>query len=439
MTAISHNVKKTAHALTIVSLLTTMLFVFSSCVKQDPNAPPGLTSINIIDRNGLSETISNTDRLDQYAHVDFLTQQPYQKVLRIYGRDVNGDMSAIITSYHPNGHPKQYLEVVNNRAHGAYKEWYVNGRLKLETYVIGGEADINTAAEESWLFEGCSSVWDEEGHLIAEIPYIGGQLQGISTYYHPNGVVWKKITNQNNLFEGPSEIYLDNGDLFQTTWYVKGAKQGSSIRYWNDGSIAADECYCDGLLTSGSYFNRCGDLVSQVIDGDGNRALFGKETLCELQEYHNGVQEGKVQVFAPNGALTRLLHMKNDVKNGEEIEYYPLNEVKNGVVPKLSINWIDGVIQGSVKTWYPTGTKESQREIANNCKNGLLTAWYTDGGIMLIEEYDRDKLVKGEYFAIGERIPASEIHGGRGLATLYDARGNFLRKVIYNNGKPLID
>lgn len=427
------------YSFTIASVLATVILFLSSCSNPNIEESPGLTSINIIDRNGLSETISNSDRLQQYAHVDFLKEMPYQKVLRIFERDCNGDMPALVTSYHPNGHPRQYLEIVNNRAYGAYKEWHENGRLKLDTVVIGGEADINTAAEESWLFDGCASVWDEESHLIAEIPYCGGQLQGDSIYYHPNGKVWKKIAYDKNKLEGLFEIYLETGSLFQTSCYANGLKQGSSMRYWNDGAVAAEECYCEGLLTSGLYFNRCGELISQIDEGTGNRAIFGKDYLCELQEYNNGVQDGKIQVFASNGMLTRLIHMKNNVKDGDEIEYYSPAEVKKALVPKLSIHWVDGKIQGLVKTWYPNGAKESQREIANNSKNGLLTAWYSDESIMLIEEYDCDKLVKGEYFAMGERIPTSEIYMGRGLATLYDARGNFLRKVLYNNGRPLID
>lgn len=433
------NSSSTYRLVRLVSALALLPLVLSSCASSNPNAPPGLTSINIIDRNGLSETISNADRLEKYENVDFLKEQPYQKVLRIYGRDKYGDMHAVITSYHPNGHPRQYLEIVNNRACGSYKEWHPNGFLKLDTNVIGGEADINTAAEESWLFDGCSTVWDEEGHNVAEIPYCSGELQGLAIYYHPNGKIWKKIPYDKNQIEGISEIYLETGTLFQSVGYVKGEKHGPAIRYWSEGIAAAEECYCDGLLISGCYFNSSGELIAQINEGTGNRAIFGKSSLCELQEYQNGVQDGKIQAFDANGTLVKLFHMKNNVKDGEEIEFFSPLESKESLTPKLSINWVEGKIQGLVKSWYPNGVKESQREISNNAKNGLLTAWYSDGSLMLIEEYDNNKLIKGEYFAKGERTPTSEVHSGKGLATLYDARGNFLRKVLYHQGKPLID
>ena len=146
-----------------------------------------LTSINIIDRNGLNETITNKDRLEQYERTNFLCPQPYQKVLRVYKRDCQGNSISYVTTYYENGQPKQYLEAVNNRAFGLYQEWHENGILKLEATIIGGIADLTPCAEKSWQFDGCAQAWDENGNLQTEISYDKGQLEGESLYYHPNG------------------------------------------------------------------------------------------------------------------------------------------------------------------------------------------------------------------------------------------------------------
>jgi antitoxin component YwqK of YwqJK toxin-antitoxin module len=76
--------------------------------------------------------------------------------------------------------------------------------------------------------------------------------------------------------------------------------------------------------------------------------------------------------------------------------------------------------------------------MANNKKMGLLTAWYNDGSLMLIEHYDQDKLVKGEYFEKGNSFPVSTISEGTGTAALYDAEGRFTGKVSYHQGRPEI-
>lgn len=405
------------------------LLLFTAC--RSIGEGDKITSINIIDRNGMSETISSQDRLDAYQQTDFLGPQPYQKVLRFYARDKKGDVRSQITSYHPNGQIKQHLEAVNNRANGNYREWYSNGQLKLEATVIGGSADINTQAEESWLFEGNNRAWDEEGHLIAEFHYVKGELQGESIYYHSNGKIWKKNPYQNNFLNGTYQVFLETGSLLQTIEYQNGVKQGQSIRYWNNKQTAAEESYDKGLLIQARYFDSQGSLISEIKEGSGFKALFGKEKLQELQEYRKGVQEGLVKIFNEEHQLIRTFSILNSERNGEEIDYYPQN-----MQPKLLITWNNGVIQGPVKTWYENGTLETMREMSQNNKNGLLTAWYKNGSLMLVEEYDNDKLVKGEYYRLNEKIPVSKIEHGQGIAMMHNSDGYFIKKIAYRDGIP---
>lgn len=397
---------------------------------------PQLSSINIIDHNGFSETISAPDRLKQYENVDFLQPLPYQKVLRTYARDNYGSIRSYITSYYPNGQTKQYLEVLNGRALGAYKEWHSNGKLKVESHVIGGNADISPGSEKTWLFEGVAKVWNEEGSLLAEIPYQKGVLEGISIHYHPNKVIWKKIPYNKNVLEGTLEVFRDCGTLLQTTQFTQDRKNGRSIRYWTPTQIASNETFVEGILKSGSYFDQSGQLLSEVAEGYGFRTVFGKEIVVEMQEYKHGLMEGCVKVFRPNGRLAKMYHLKNGLKHGEEIEFHdhPLSKDQ----PKLSIIWFEDAIQGLVKTWYVTGTPESQREMHYNAKQGMATAWYTDGSLMFIEEYEKNKLVKGEYYKKGERVPISKVIQGKGIATLFDAEGHFMHKINYQHGKPQV-
>jgi antitoxin component YwqK of YwqJK toxin-antitoxin module len=417
-------------------ILTYFLVTTQSCIPQK-NQDEKLMSINLIDREGLSETISNDERLKKYEAIDFLSSQPYQKVLRVYNRNACGEMPAYVTSYHANGQLKQYLEIVNGRAFGTYREWYSNSNLKVQATIIGGEADITMAAEKTWLFDGLSQAWDEDGNLEAQIPYERGVLQGVSTYYHPNGTIWKTVPFVNDQIQGLYSIYLNDESLLSTAEYKNGVQQGAAIRYWKNDLIASEETYCDGLLMQGKYYDPCKELVSEVNDGSGFRALFSRTGVAELQEYRHGSLEGEVRLFDSKGLLMRIYHIKKALKNGEEIDFYKKIDRSGKRLPKISVNWVDDKIQGLVKTWYENGSQESQREMSNNSKNGLATAWYQDGSLMLIEEYDRDKIVRGEYYKKGEKIPVSLINAGKGTATLYDPDGNFLRKISYINGIPL--
>jgi antitoxin component YwqK of YwqJK toxin-antitoxin module len=392
-------------------------------------------SISIMDRNGMTETIGNDERLKQYENVDFLATQPYQKVLQIYGRDEEGNISSYVNSYHPNGQPKQYLEVVNSRALGQYREWHQNGVLKLESTVIGGEPDLSPSAVETWLFDNHARAWNENGDLIADISYSKGKLHGESLYYHDNGNVWKKIDYLEGQINGVSDIYLGNDMLLQSASYVGGLKHGESVRYWECGRIASKEEYNEGRLLSGVYYDIEANQVSEVIDGNGFRAVFGKESLSELDEIKYGIQEGLVKVFGTDKLVIRAYHVKNGIKHGEEIEYFTTPGARN--LTKMSISWYENKIQGTVKTWYDNGKQESQREMSNNKKNGIATGWYLDGTLMLLEEYDQGKLSKGEYYRRKDNRPISVIKMGEGVATIFDSEGNFVRKVTYRSGVPL--
>lgn len=409
--------------------LSLLLFLSSCSTVKIPCSP--LASINIVDPNGISETISNEERLKQYDGVNFLCPQPYKKVVRVYKRNELGNIIACITTYHPNGELKQYLEVLNGRAYGEYGAWYENGVRKVQARVIGGPGDLSEGIEKCWLFDGCCYAYSEDGKIEAEIPYCKGKREGVALYYHKNGSLWKEICLSNDQMEGFYTVYFDDGTLFERMEYVNGKKEGPSNRYWLGGATAADEFYEENRLMEGHYYSMQGSLVAEINCGNGFKAIFSKDCLLELHEYRAGVQEGIVQVLGKNGKVVRTYGIKDGVKHGEEIEYDPTTKK-----PKLSINWVRGKIQGLCKTWYPNGTQESQREMADNKKMGILTAWYLDGTLMMIENYDQDKLVKGEYYKLGQNSPVSSVLDGNGEVTLFDSSGIYLRKIKYQAGKP---
>lgn len=425
-----------------LTLIFSLIFVFSICVgakktKSCKSRLLPLASVHIVDRNGFTETIGSKERLKQFQNINFLTPQSYQKVLRIYARDSNGNIRSIVTTYHNNGNPKQCLEIVNARALGHYYEWYENGKMHIASNVIGGTADVTPIAERSWLFDGSSYVWDEQENFVAEIVYSQGSLEGISTYYHPNGQIWKTLPYVKNELEGCVELFQDDGSLLQQVNYIQGEKNGAALRFWDEEHIASQEEYYCGKLQNGLYYDKEGNPIAEVKEGSGYRAMFGKNSVLELQQFVEGILEGEVKVFSPEGCLKRIYHVKDGIKHGEEIEYYErIMSSQKPPQPKISFHWYEGKIQGMVKTWYKNGTLESQKEMSNNAKNGILTAWYKDGNMMLVEEYDHDKLIRGQYYRSGESSPVSQVNEGQGIATLFSPEGHFVQKVFYENGKP---
>jgi len=394
--------------------------------------------MQLIDRNGFAETISTKERIAKHKNTDFFEPQPYQKVLRVYSKNSQGKSSSDITTYHSNGHIWQHLQVLDGRAHGNYSEWYSNGQLKMKLHVIEGFADLSESAQRSWVFDGKNLIWDEDGHLIAEIAYEKGMLHTPSTYFHSNGQIKKIIPYFRDQIDGQVIEYDDHGNVIASMQYADGLKEGTAIRYSDHEKVIYEEKYSHDLLLSAKYFDPLGALYSKIENGSGYQAIFSDGTLQKRIEFQIGSPKGTVELFNKQGAKISLYHQINGKKCGPEWIYYPIQS-SSSPQAKLSLSWEDDLLQGEVKTWYENGVLESRREFHQNKKHGISFAWYKTGEVMLMEEYDHDKLMKGSYYKKGDKKAFSKIENGKGIATLYSSDGSFLKKISYEKGIPLTD
>lgn len=418
-------------------------FILLSCIAlASCGSHPGrysadnLSCIQIVDRNDLSETIGTKDRIKQYESTDFTSPQPYQQVLRIFEKDEMGKTPSILTSYHPNGQIHRYLEVSDARAFGMYKEWHPNGILKIQANVIGGPADLSTTAQKEWLFDGNCSVWDDKGNSIALIPYEKGFLQGTAIHHHPNGEIARIIPYEKSQLQGEFSEFDEEGHPIQKIQFQGDLKNGDALRYWPNGALSSLETYKSGLLENGIYYNMQGEKVSEVVDGSGNQAIFTESHLSKLIQHENGKPEGLISCFDGSGRLTSSYYILEGLKNGTETLYFS-GKSGSSPSPQMSIDWKNDQIHGMVKTWYPNGTLESQKVIYRNKKNGSSCCWYQNSKIMLIEEYEDDKLIKGSYYKLHDSAPSSEVFDGHGTATIYDENGVFVKKIQYEKGLPV--
>jgi len=410
-----------------------LLLLLGACSRRAEETPK-LVSLQFVDRNGFNETISAPDRIDRYKQANFLEPQPYTKVVRLFERNKEGKTISAITSYHDNGQIWQYLEVVGGRAKGIYKEWYPNGAIKIEAHIIEGLGDIALECMDSWVFDKESKVYDEQGHLIAKFFYDKGDLSGKAQYFYPNNQIRKITPYVKNAIHGEELYYDENGEKIGKFSYQQGLKHGKSIYHGCTRCPQFTEEYEKGALISGVYYNFEGRVLSKILQGNGLQTVYEEGALQAQYEFKEGKREGKVYLYSDN-ILESEYTTEEGVKHGEEWVYYTPSQK----TPKLCLTWYHGKLQGKVKTWYPNGALESEREMYNNKRNGPSSAWYLSGAVMLIEEYENDRLLKGLYMKKGEKAPVSSIDNGEGIATLYDRDGYFLKKVYYHKGIPKDD
>lgn len=423
-------------------LLIASLLLATACGRRGDPGRPELISISITDRNGFSETTSAKERVDRYRETNFLEPQPYEKVVRVFSRDLLGNTPSCVTTYYPNGQLERLLEVSNGRAMGCYREYFPSGQVAVETRVIGGIGELSNGAEQSWIFDGLARSWDEEGNLRASVPYTKGEIDGLCAEFHSSGKLMRSVPYHRGKIEGVAEEYFPDGRVKSQMHYLGGKAEGRARAFWSADQLASDEEYSEGLLAHGLYWDRSGEVEEEVKGGTGFRVVYNEEGGKEIHQYVDGVVAGAIKVYGRRGQLLSCYHVKEGVKQGEEIYYYDSPFQASSQTcgkaprPKLSIHWHDGEIQGVVKSWYPSGQVESQREVGQNKKNGVSTAWYVDGSLMLVEEYVNDQLVKGEYYPMGSSLPISRISKGSGVATIFDAEGGLVRRVVYVEGEP---
>lgn len=408
------------------------LLFCASCHRTKPLSEQNLTSIQLIDRHGVRETISTSERLNSYQRNDFLLAQPYEKVVRVFNPNREGQVISKLTSYHENGQVKQYLEVLGGRAHGIYREWYENGQEKVQFTVIEGVGDLSQTALKTFIIDGLSRAWDPQGNIIARISYTRGVLVDSSYLYHINGQIKSSIPYQNGVIHGIVSIYDEQGRLQMESSYDCGLLHGESISMRCSNNPAFQEKYENGLLLYGIYYDYKGDILSKVEGGQGIKSIFTEGKLNKQCEISNGKIVGSVTCFDTIGNITNIYHLnETGEKDGEEVVYYPDTDSL-----QLQLGWLAGEVHGIVKTWYPNGMLESEREFSYNKKEGMHFAWYIDGSIMLVEEYENDTLHKGTYYKLGKKDPVSTIQKGSGIAMLYDGEGHFVRKIDYCQGVP---
>jgi len=412
--------------------------ILASCAQRHQENE--ISCIQIVDRNGLTETISSEEQLKKYQTANFEEVQPYQKVLRIYNKDAKNNNLSILTAYHENGQIWKYLDIKNARAFGKYKEYYPNGKLKIKAKVISGQADFNN--QDSWLFDGDSFVYDEKGSLISKFYYEKGALQKEAIYYYSNTQIKRIVPYIDDEITGEVLQYTKEGEILLKTTYKNGIKHGANIGFFSKENIAFLEDYENNLLMNGQYFKKSRVKTASIKNGDGEKIIYKNQKINKIIEYKDGKPQGKVQHFSLRGDLLNEYFQKDGIKDGIETEYYKSNEIpknykNNNPIPKLEVTWDLGNIHGTVKTWYKNLKLESQKEYVHNKKNGSHFAWYESGCVMFIEEYENDTLTKGSYYQINQKEPISTIIKGNGTGTLFDKEGRFIKKITYAQGKPL--
>ena len=175
------------------------------------------------------------------------------------------------------------------------KDYWPNGKLKSVVHVRGGK------------YFGKALFYLPSGNLQLECFYKDNLLQGpLIRYYAYNKKREQQNFDKGNL-DGLSTVWYEDGGKLSETTYMNGILNGPYREYHPDNRIRVQGQYMNGFF-SGKwlYFDFSGDIV-----GEGEFTI------------GSGIQRS----FYADGKVSHEVHYKDNLKDGEEIEYNPKGKV----------------------------------------------------------------------------------------------------------------
>ena len=170
-----------------------------------------------------------------------------------------------------------------------------------------------------------------DGKLKSVVHVRGGEYYGKAIYYLPSGDIELECFYKDNLLQGPLIRFFRFNKKKEVQNYDKGKLDGLSTTYYADGGTSAESTYMNGIL-NGPYreyhpYNHL-KVQGQYLNGffTGLWLYFesGGDIVGEGHFTHGtGIQRS----FFPDGKVSRVVHFKDNLKEGEDIEYSPDGKV----------------------------------------------------------------------------------------------------------------
>lgn len=358
------------------------------------------------------------------------------------GIDVSGqnqaDPEGFNIFYYPNGLKSSEGNMRNGQPDGYWKTYHENGILKSE------------GNRNEFLLDSIWKFYDEAGKIVLEINYTAGQKNGKRITYREGETVEENFIK--DVKQGLTTYYYPDGKVFRTINFVDGLEDGLAKEFGEDGRVVLLTTYRKGFLVSRERINR--------LDGEnrkqGNWKFFHDNGMVQLEgrflnDQKNGYfkeydQNGKLIVaskwqdgekqedvdeltklevlrdYYPDGKVMIFQTFKNGVAHGIRREYSKDGEIaagfiyENGKRIAEGITGQDGVRNGPWKDFYTTGQLRAEGLYQDGQMSGKWKFYHINGAIEQTGEFDRQGRPVGKW-------------------TWFYPSGNLLREENYINGK----
>ena len=100
------------------------------------------------------------------------------------------------------------------------------------------------------------SEYNESDELSSEIPYVNEKIHGVFSGYYVDGILFCEIPYVNGILNGIEKWYHRSGQLWEEIPYVNGKIHGIKKEYFKNGKLAGTATYKNGKLVG---YKKCTD------------------------------------------------------------------------------------------------------------------------------------------------------------------------------------
>ena len=233
-----------------------------------------------------------------------------------------------------------------------------------------------------------SGIYDEDngkkidyyyGDVVkAEYTLLNGKINGQLKVYHYNGKIKKIGSYTNGIENGIFKEYDDKGNLEAEYSMSNGELNGSLKVYYPNGKLKKSGNYLKG--------KEHGNFVE--YDDEGNKEA----------EYvmANGMKNGVLKIYE-DGRIDVSTTYKDDVRNGQRIEYYYNYETGKLKLKQIG-DYLNDEKNGTWKLFYVEDNNTERLLTFENYSRGIKNGSFQEakGDSLIIGHYRNDKL-SGEY------------------------------------------
>ncbi len=278
-------------------------------------------------------------------------------------------------------------------------QWFPNGKLKSKsTYKKGLPVDTITkwydtgrkmvvACFKNGVITGKQTVWFDNGNKFRETTYADGEKNGVTTYWLKNGDTSATVEYLNNQENGARVVYNRYG-MHTNTTYTTPLSPAINSKHYADIAVNPKIKHRIVLWDRIKYDNGLYYVIGEKLPYYGKIAcLYKNKKVKWIENFINGIAQGDLMGWYPSGALKYTFSDVWGKSHGLATQWH-----ENGKIEWEGVKTMNE-FTGIVREYSADGKISSQYDMIQGVQYGTTISYYTNGKIKSVFEYINDEVL----------------------------------------------